>query len=351
MKLFCGAAIGGILALSATAGLAGSVVYVPEGSGDSVLVVEADTGRTVRRIPGLEAVHGLAGAPGVPYLVAGSYAETDPAAPVEQPEAVAADEHAAHHPGAAAAPMGPPGAGVSLLTVLDAASGAILRRIEVPGAVHHTAVSPDGAFAVATHPAGGGISVIDLREMRMVRYIPTGEMPNYAVFGADPGVAYVSNAGNGTVSEVDLARGIVRRNLIAGTAPEHLAIDPARGALYVADTEAEAVLELGLADGAQRRSFEIGGTIHGMAETADGAALIVAGQGEDKLASVDLGSGTVRFAPLAPEPYHVTAVPGTGTLFVSSRAEPKVWIVSAETLAETGAFDIEGEGHQMVALP
>lgn len=349
------AALGGLVLLAATTASAGSGrVFVPEGSGDSVLVVEAETGKVVRRIEGLEAVHGLAGAPGVPYLVAGSYAETarGETAAVARPEAVSEDEHAAHHAPAAGPPMGPADAGISLLSVLDAESGEILRRIEVPGAVHHTAVSPDGRFAVATHPTGGGISVIDLGTLQMTRFIATGEMPNYAAFSAeDPGLVYVSNAGNGTVSEVDLGRGIVRRNMIAGLAPEHLAIDPARGTLYAADADAGTVQEIGLADGMSRRGFEIGGEIHGLALTEDGSALLVAGRGEDKIASVALDSGTVRFAPLAPEPYHLTVVPGTGSAFVSSRAEPKVWIIDAATLAATSAFAVQGEGHQMVALP
>ena len=56
------------------------MVFVPEGSANTVRIVDAVTGETIKRITGLEAVHGLSGAPGVPYLVAGSYAETDRAA-------------------------------------------------------------------------------------------------------------------------------------------------------------------------------------------------------------------------------------------------------------------------------
>ncbi len=109
--------------------------------------------------------------------------------------------------------------------------------------------------------------------------------------------------------------------------------------------------EIGLADGALIRSFEIGGEIHGLALVEDGNALLVAGRGEDKIASVALDTGLVRFAPLGPEPYHLTAIPGTGTAFVSSRAEPKVWIVDANSLSAGGEISIEGEGHQMVVQP
>lgn len=328
------------------------VIFVPEGSANTVRIVNGDTGETIKDITGLEAVHGLSGAPGVPYLVAGSYAETDRAAITEltQPEGVSQDEHEAHHAKPEDKPIGPADAGISILSVLDAASGEILRRIEVPGAVHHTAVSPDGRFAVATHPSGDGISIIDLTTFTLTAFMPTGSMPNYAAFGSAPNVVYVSNTGNGTISEVDLERGIVRRNMVAGNAPEHIVIDPDRAVLYAADADAGNVIELSLKDGTATRSFAIGGELHGIDLSDDRATLFVAGRGEDKIAAVALTSGAVTFAPLSPEPYHLTNVPGTGKLFVSSRAEPKVWIIDQAALTSLDEFPVEGEAHQMVAF-
>lgn len=347
IKILSGASI---IALTGSVAFA-QTVFVPEGSANSVLMVDAATGTAIDRIEGLEAVHGLSGAPGVPFLVAGSYAEIDPEeiAQTAQPEGVSEDEHNAHHAPAAKS-MGPADAGVSLLSVLDAETGEILRRIEVPGAVHHTAVSPDGRFAVATHPSGDGISVIDLQKFAMTAWIPTGPMPNYAAFGTDPATVYVSNAGNGTVSEVDLSREIVRRNLVAGLAPEHMALDAESRMLYVADSSAGEVLELALESGESRRSFDIGGEIHGLDLTDDGMRVIVAGRGEGKLAAIDLTDGAVTTVSLAPEPYHLSMIPGAGRLFVSSRAEPKVWIIDASDLSVVGEFAVQGEGHQMVAM-
>ncbi len=327
-------------------------VFVPEGSANSVLMVDVTTGTAIKRIEGLEAVHGLSGAPGVPVLVAGSYAEIDrdDAMAAERPDSVSVDEHSAHHATSADRSVDRADNGLSLLSILDVKSGEILRRIDVPGAVHHTAVSPDGRFAVATHPSTGSISVVDLTSYEVFFSVPTGPMPNYAVFGSDPGVVYVSNAGNGTISEVDLKRGIVRRNMIAGKTPEHMAINTGSGTLYVADAEAGQVLELALNSGELRRSFEIGGEIHGIDVTENGSRLIVAGLGEDKLATIEIADGTVKTVPLAPQPYHVTTVPGVDKVLVSSRAEPKVWIVDASDLSVAIQFETQGEGHQMVAL-
>ncbi|SFN98149.1 hypothetical protein SAMN04487859_112110 [Roseovarius lutimaris] len=341
------------LMLSTVIAYAQPIVFVPQGSANTVRMVNAETGETVKQITGLEAVHGLSGAPGVPYLIAGSYSETDRAeiAELTQPEGVSEDEHAAHHSAAKDEPIGPSDSGISILSVLDATSGEIIRQIEVPGAVHHTAVSPDGRFAVATHPSGDGISVIDLTTFKLVAYVPTGSMPNYAAFGSDPSVVYVSNTGNGTISEVDLERGIVRRNMVAGVGPEHIVIDPIKAVLYAADADAGDVIELSLTDGTILRSFAIGGELHGIDLSDDRETLFVASRGKDKIATITLADGDVQHADLSPEPYHLTNIPGTGTLFVSSRAEPKIWIIDEVTMTAKGEFKIDGEGHQMVALP
>ena len=57
---------------------------------------------------------------------------------------------------------GPSDAGISILSVPDATTGGIVWRIEVPGAVHQTAISSDERCAVAIHRSGNGISVINL---------------------------------------------------------------------------------------------------------------------------------------------------------------------------------------------
>lgn len=338
------------LALTPAAAQA-ATVYIPQGSAGSVAVVDGTTDDVVARLTGLPAIHGLGGAPGARYLVAGSYAESQAGATeVAKPAGVSEDEHAAHH-GGAAAPSPDGGRSVGLLTVLDAADGTPVRRLEVPGAVHHVAVSPDGAVAVATLPNDDGVSIVSLSDLTVRPLVRTGPLPNYAAFSPDGSRAYVSNSGNGTVSEIDVERGIVRRNLIAGESPEHLVMAPDGGTLYAVDAEAGSVIALSLATGEAAGSFAVGGALHGLDLSDDGRTLFVSGRDRDELLAIDLASGKQRRLGLAPAPYHVAAVRGTGKLYVSSRDEPKVWVVDQASLETLGAIEIEGEGHQMVVLP
>ncbi|WP_299364944.1 YncE family protein [uncultured Paracoccus sp.] len=329
-----------------------ATVYIPDGSADQVIVVDSTTGKVIRRIKGLEAVHGLAGSPGSRYLVAGSYADVTPdeADEAPKPDSVSEDEHAEHHAAPAKGAM-PSDQGISILTVLDAGTGEIVRRLEVPGAVHHVAVSRDGGMAAATHPAGDGISLIDLDAMEYKGFVATGPLPNYAVFSKDGTNLYVSNTGNGTISDVDVDRGIVARNIVAGEAPEHVLLTEDGSTLYAADADAGVVHEISLPGGEVARSFDIGGALHGFDLSDDGSTLFVSSLGAEKLIAVDLASGEMRGNDLSPAPYHLTTIVGTNTLFVSSQSEPKVWIVDQATLSATNEIPVGDVGHQMVVMP
>lgn len=341
-----------IAALSAPSLALAATVFIPEGSANSILMVDTETAETLGRLPGLEAIHGLAGAPGAKYLVAGSFAEIDraEAASSAKPEGMSQDDHEAHHAKRDKSAM-PADKGLSLVTVLDAETRQVVQRIEVPGAVHHTAVSPDGRFAVATHPAGDGISIIDLETLGFRGFVPTGPMPNYAVFAPDGGKVYVTNTGNGTLSEVDVAKGYVTRNMPVGEGPEHLVLNATGSAAFVADSDGGKAYRVDLASGGVTDTFDIGGELHGLGLSDREGVLFVAAKGTDRLVSIDLATGKQREASLSPAPYHLTTIPESGKLMVSSRAEPKVWIVDQASLTASGEIAIQGEGHQMVVLP
>lgn len=327
------------------------IVYVPLGGAGEVLVIDAADDSIRGRIAGVPESHGLAATPDGRLLIVGSLAEMTPeqAKLLPKPAGMSEDGHQAHHQMSdAAAPTG--NAGVSLLTVLQAEDGKILRRIEVPGAVHHTAVTPDGRYALATHPNGGTLSVVDLATFEIAATVRTGPLPNYAVASPDGARIYVSNAGNNTVSEVDSERWIVRRNFVTGESPEHMVLSRDGARLYVANVDAGTVSEIAVEAGTVTRTFEIGGLLHGLDLSEDGGTLFIAAREQNKLVAIDLDSGDLRAAPLSPEPYHLTTVGGTGKIYVSSAEEPKIWVVDQDSLNVLNAVPVQGKAHQMAVV-
>ncbi|MFV2035019.1 MAG: YncE family protein, partial [Halocynthiibacter sp.] len=236
---------------------------------------------------------------------------------------------------------------VSTVSVISIADAKVVRTIEVPGAVHHVAVSPNGRFAVVTHPKNAAISAIDLTSYKVVATVPTGPMPNYAVFSPDGASVYVSNAGNNTISQVATAGWEVKASIGVGGKPEHIVLSGDGSTLYVSNIKSGTVSVVSAEQRKVVDTYQIGGKLHGLDLSDDGKTLFVAARGTGKLARVDLATGSVTQSELSPSPYHLAAVRGTGKLYISSGEEPKMWVVDQKTTKVLKEIPIGGRGHQL----
>ncbi len=336
-----------ILMLAVTA-RAAEMVYVPMGSDDKIVIIDPLLDRVVGEINGIPAVHGLAGTPDGRHLIAGSLQERDPdGGLLEIPDGMSEADHASHHqsPAASANTAGPT---ASIISIINTTDRSIVRRVVVSGPVHHVAVSPDGKFAVVTHPDQGMISVIRLSTYTQVAAIKTGPLPNYAAFNQDGTKAYVSNAGNNTVSEIDTKSWSVRRNIPTGASPEHVVISHDGSKLYVNNVDDGMVSAINLERGTIDATYAVGPNLHGIDIADDGSTLFVASRGDEKLVAIDVDDGSMRYIDLAPEPYHLATIHGTGKLYVSSAEAPIIWVIDQATLAILAEVQIGGKGHQIV---
>jgi len=330
---------------------AGPLVYVPLGDEGKIVAIDGATDKTVGEIGAVPSVHGLAITPDGRYLIAGSFEERARSNGVpEKPAGVSAADHAAHHGGGRSGLSKQSGI-VSSVTIIRSADRIIVRRIDVPGAVHHVTTSPDGRFAVVTHPNEGTVSVIDLGTFRVRATLATGPLPNYAVFSPDSGKLYVSNTGNDTVSIVDTGRWIVAGNIVVGGSPEHLALSQDGATLYVNNVSDGVVSVIDAGSRKVVKTIPVGTTLHGIDLSDDGKTLFVVALGDDKVVRVDLASGNRSNSSLTPAPYHLAAIRRSGKLYVTSAEAPKVWVVDQRDLRVIGEIPIGGKGHQIVQGP
>ena len=330
---------------------ADSTVYVPLGSGDKVLVIDGLNDKTIRKIDGTPDVHGLAVTPDGKFLVAGSYAEAPASqekAP-KQPKGMSKTNHQAHH----TEPLGgnkQKSDGISYLSVIRTKDGSIVRRIAVPGAVHHVAVTKDGKHAVVTLPNNDSVSVIDLQKYKVIKTIKTGKMPNYAVPNPYGSFVYVSNAGEDTLSVIDTHTWKILRQIKVGKRPEHMAIRHNGSHLFVNNIGDGSVSVIALLPGIVINTFKIGGKLHGIDLSSDGQTLFVSAREKQKLFAINWKTAQMQSVPLAPSPYHVTAIPGTEKLYVSSAEESKLWVIDQTSLKKIREIKVTGQGHQMVVV-
>jgi YVTN family beta-propeller protein len=323
---------------------AGPRVYIPTGDSAEVLIIDANTNGVIGEIAGLPVAHGLAVTPDGSRLIAGSFDEREPdAAMPEKPAGVSAADHAAHHapkPSTAIEPM------VSTLSIVDTATRSILRRIDVPGAVHHVAVSPDGRVAAVTHPYADAITAINLETLAVIKTVPTGAMPNYAVFSKDGEKLYVSGSGEDMIAVLDTSTWSVTGIIQVGQSPEHLALSPDGGSLFVNNVADGSVSVIDLSEERAVETLPIGATLHGIDVSDDGETLFIAVRGDDRLVAIDLTDGSRRSVALSPAPYHLSVISGARVLYVSSAEDPVVWVIDVETLKTVAEIAISGIGHQ-----
>ncbi len=326
---------------------AGVKVYVPLGNANEILVIDGERDEVIGRTGDVTNVHGLAATPDGKYLVAGSMSIASQNQ--EIPEGMTADEHNAHHKN----PDGEvkkPSNGVSFVSILDAETMRVVQRIEVDGITHHSAVTPNSRYAVATHTTTGNISIIDLINRKLVKTVSTGPVPNYALISSDGKYVYISNSGNNTISEIETSQWTLRRNMTVGTTPEHMVFSPDEQSIYIINAGDNTVSKVSLANGKVTNTYPVGEGPHGLDLSDDKNTLFVSSKSENQLTAINIATGSTARIELGPKPYHIASIAGTGKLYVSSRVKPWIWVLDQNSLEVLRKIPIKGAGHQMAVV-
>ncbi|HEY9052049.1 MAG TPA: YncE family protein [Gammaproteobacteria bacterium] len=306
---------------------ASPTVYVPLGSGNQVIAVDAETNKITASYSGVENPHGLVATPDGEYLIAGSLKET---------------------PVAAGQSQDTPN---SQLYLIHLAHGHVMLTIPVAGWTHHQAITPDGHYVISTHATRGYVSVVDLESNQVIQTIKTGNAPNFTLVTRDGKYAYVSNSASSSISEINLKTWKVSRTLEAGASPEHLVFSKDESKIYVANPRAGKVSAISVSTGKLINQYDIGKSVHGLDISDDGKTLFVSSKKEDKLVAVDTANGNKRELKLTPEPYHLNTIKGTGKVYVSSRKQPLIWVIDQKDLKLIDTIKLpSGEAHQMAII-
>lgn len=306
---------------------AAPTVYIPLGSGNQVIAVDASNDTITASYPGVENPHGLVATPDGEYLIAGSLKED----PLKKGD--------------------PKDKANSKLFLIHPAHGHVMSTIPVAGWTHHQAITPDGKYVLSTHGMRGYITVVDMQENKVIKTIATGRVPNYTLITKDGKRAYVSNTGDNNISEIDLKKWKVTRKLTSGPAPEHMAFSADEKTIFVTNPRGGKVSSVSLKSGKVTKTYKVGKSVHGLDIGDDGKTLFVSAKKEDKLVIIDTQSGSKRELTLSPAPYHLNTIRGTGKVYVSSRKKPLIWVIDQKTAKLVNTIKLPaGEAHQMAIV-
>jgi len=89
---------------------------------------------------------------------------------------------------------------------------------------HGLAVTPDGTKLLAAGSIGGYVAVYALPQYRLLGTIKVGDDPNWIVVRADSRIAFVTNRGSGTLSVLDLQNLKEIKQIPVGKMPQRLSM-------------------------------------------------------------------------------------------------------------------------------
>ncbi len=306
---------------------ASPTVYIPLGSANQVIRVDAATDTITATYTGVDNPHGLVATPDGEYLIAGSLKEI----PLKKGQAKDTLN--------------------SKLFFIHPVHGHVMSTIPVSGWSHHQAITSDGKYVLSTHGMRGAVSVVDLENNKVIKTVKTGPVPNYTLITKNNKRAFVSNTGNNSISEIDLQSWTVIRKLEAGPAPEHMVFAKDEKTIFVTNPRAGKISEVSVKTGKITKTYKIGKAVHGLDIGDDGKTLFVSSKKENKLVAIDTDTGKKRELALSPAPYHLNTIRNTGKVYVSSRKKSIIWVVDQKSLKVVNTIKLPaGEAHQMAII-
>ena len=139
----------------------------------------------------------------------------------------------------------------------------------------HVCVAPDGRLAYVANSTSDTVSVLDIRERKVVAEIPVGARPVHAAFSADGRLLFVSCVWAGRVDVVDVAQRRVVRSI--QTDDEPWGVTPARDGrrLFVVNSLSDSVSVVDAESGRTLSETPVGSQPRFAAETPDGSKILV----------------------------------------------------------------------------
>lgn len=317
-----------LLALAPRGAAAGPrFMFIPLGAADGIAVVEAETAVLLAQFGPVEAAHGLAVTPDGRSLYAASVRERPVQAASARPRTQ------------------------SFVSHIDAQNGRLLRRIDVQRSTHHITVTPDGRWAVAVQAGAGRVAVIYTASDTLVRFVPVGERPNFAVAARDGRRLFVSNAGADSLTVLEPDTWRVLGTVAVGAGPEHMALSPDGHLLYVVNTGADSLSVVDVERLREVRRVRTGAAPHGLTILGASGQVVVANRGADSLSVLSAAGDPVRMVSVGPQPYHVAAVGAATELWVTSRTQERVWQLTGRELTLARTVMLPGIGYQVASVP
>jgi len=199
------------------------------------------------------------------------------------------------------------------MTVVDIASGSVLQRVSVGREPEGVALTPDGRWVLITNESDNSVSVIDTGTLKIVKSVPVGKRPRDIAFTPDGRTAYISGEFDASVYQMSVPQGApVERvlELRKEARPMGIVLDAKRGRLYVSTGRGGTVAVIDSASHKLLQEVQVGTRPWGIALSQDGRWLYTANGPSDDVSVVDTSTlKVVRQIRVGRSPWGVVVGP------------------------------------------
>jgi YVTN family beta-propeller protein len=237
------------------------------------------------------------------------------------------------------------------ITVTDAGTGKVLRRLPYAGQVFGLAASADGRTVFATDWSGHRVDRISAQDGRVEGSAATGRDPAHLVLDR-AGRLFVADRESRQVSVIDAARMERIATVPVGEAPFALALDPAETRLYVGNVRSNDLTVIDTAALKPVATVPAGAMPYGIAVSPDGARVLVTNQGAGTVTVLDTASlkitatiGVGRY----PEGIAVVGEGGAARAYVANWFSDDVSVIDLQNLEAVARLPV-AEGPRSLAV-
>ena len=201
---------------------------------------------------------------------------------------------------------------------VDVASHTVDQVIPVGSVPKYVAATADGRYVLVTNWCTYDLSVIDAGSGAEVRRLPMGAYPRGIAVSPDSRTAYVAIMGSTEIATVDLATFSVGRIRGVGGGPRHVVISPDGAFLYVTLNRDGRIAKVDTASGEVVARVATGSAPRSMDLASDGLSLYVVNYESSTVSKVTTADMVeVQELPTASRPIGITYDGGTGRVWVA----------------------------------
>lgn len=225
------------------------------------------------------------------------------------------------------------------VSVVDTASGAVLKTIAVPGTA--SAVAVHGSRAYVTLRSTGKVAVIDTSTHKVVSSVSVGWLPSAIAVNSTGSRVYVTNTGSGTLSVIDATTNRRIASTWLGWSPAGVTVSPDDSRVYAAVTGSDRIIVIDTVNNSVSAAIPVGDAPTDVVVTRDGSRLS-ATYGGGKVAVIDTATRvlqspgiTVGSNPTA------LALSATGSRIYVANADDTVSVIDTVTNTVVGSLPVD----------